>query len=41
MWYTMAGDQTKKSNIEVVWPYTEKAKEQFDTEGVQYEPRGV
>ena len=34
-WYTTAEDQTKKSEIEVVWPYSEKAKGQFDTEGVQ------
>ena len=26
MWYTMAGDQTKKSKTEVVKPYIEKAK---------------
>ena len=41
MWYTMLGDQTKKSKIEMVWPYIEKAKGLLDTEGVQYEPQEV
>ena len=26
---------------EIVWPYIEKAKRRFDTEGVQNEPRGM
>ena len=30
-----------RSQIEVVWPYIEKAKRQFETECVQYEPRGT
>ena len=41
MWYTTSGDQSKKSKIEVVWPYIEEAKGQLDTEGVQYEPQGA
>ena len=41
MWYTTAGNQTKKSKNEVVWPCIEEAKGQLDTESVQYEPRGA